>query len=111
MAESGGNLASTLGGGPATLFLNRAAGRRDMIFLERSSGLPLKVLSGRSNFIVIDGEGAIAWHDSHTGKLLATFRLYQDSWVLEKAERSNQSRNENAEAEREIIRGHLRIQH
>ncbi|MCL2319882.1 MAG: WD40 repeat domain-containing protein [Treponema sp.] len=82
MAESGGNLASTLGGGGAVLYRTPAGNRNaqpDLIPLERSTGLPVKIINGGRWFIVLDGEGGICWHDNRTGKLLAVFRLYQDS--------------------------------
>jgi len=96
LAESGGNLASTLGGGGATLYRGDNA---EMIHLERSAGLPVKIISGTRWFIVLDGEGGIAWHDNMTGKLLAVLRLslqgnngsspgtpqlYPNLWTLEK---------------------------
>jgi len=91
MAESGGNLASTLGGGEATLYLDSRSrtGNQNtvpvMIPLERSMGFPVKIFDGGGHwFIVLDGEGGITWHDIKTGKLLAVFRSYGDSWVLEK---------------------------
>ena len=87
MAESGGNLAYTLGGGGAVIYreLPRSS-RPELIPMERSPGLPEKITDGSRWFVVLDGEGCIAWHDNHTGKLLAVFRLYTDSWVLERGE-------------------------
>ena len=77
MAESGGNLASTLGSGAATLLPKAAA-------LERSRGLPVSIGDGGRWFITLDGDGGITWHDNQTGGLLATFRLHPDRWVLER---------------------------
>ena len=90
MAESGGNLASTLGGGEATLYRNRGSALTqnttpEVVPLERTAGLPVKIIDGGRWFIVLDGEGTIAWHDNQTGKLLASFRLYPGGWILEKA--------------------------
>jgi hypothetical protein len=87
LAESGGNLASNLGGGAALLY--RTPGRKqyiaqEMVSLERSSGLPVKIIDGGSRFVVLDGEGGITWHDSWTGRLLAVLRLYPDFWLLER---------------------------
>ncbi|MCL2835101.1 MAG: hypothetical protein FWD78_18180, partial [Treponema sp.] len=82
MAECGGNLAATLGGGDAILYRNRTAnnsGAPDLIPLERSMGLPVKIVDGDRWFIVIDGEGCITWHDNQTGNLLAVFRLYDEN--------------------------------
>ena len=80
IAESNGNLASSLGGGSAIL---RGENQTDLSYLERSAGLPIKILDGGLYFIVLDSEGNITWHDNNTGKLLALFRLNRDSWVLE----------------------------
>ena len=92
MAESGGNLASTLGGGGATLYLGSRfpSGNQNaapsIVSLERSMGLPEKIFDGGGYwFIVLDREGGLTWHDSRTGKLLATLRIYPNLWVLEKA--------------------------
>jgi hypothetical protein len=86
MAESGGGLASTLGDGGAILCRtsrNQNGGTPQMINLERSRGLPVKILDGGKWFVILDGEGGITWHDPRTGKLLAVFRIYPDFWVLE----------------------------
>ena len=99
MAESGGNLASTLGSGGATLYLKRqgnsAAGRPEIIDMERSAGLPTKIIDGKNWFLVLDGEGGIAWHDNKTGEIMATLRLYQNLWVLETGDVVIRGRTEN----------------
>ena len=51
--------------------------------LERSPGLPLKILDGGRWFILLDTEGNITWHDPGTGKILALLRLYENEWILE----------------------------
>jgi hypothetical protein len=85
MAESNRNLASTLGGGEATLYRDSGSSRQqEIVFMERSMGLPVKITGAGMRFIVLDGEGGITWHDSQTGKLLAVFRLYTGTWSLEK---------------------------
>ena len=92
MAESGGNLAASPGGSAAVIFRNSPAspGRTvpppEIIPMERSIGLPVKISDGHSWFIVLDGEGCIVWHDNRTGKVLAVFRLFPDRWVLIKDE-------------------------
>ncbi|MDR0487500.1 MAG: WD40 repeat domain-containing protein [Treponema sp.] len=86
MAESGGNLASTLGGSGAAILMNAGAVRGNngvTRSFERSAGLPVKIINGSRWFIVLDGEGCIAWHDNRTGKLLAVFKLSARSWNLE----------------------------
>ena len=88
MAESGRNIASTLGDGAATLYIAASSGRQnntpEITAMERGIGLPVKIIDGGRWFIILDGDGGITWHDSRSGKLLAGFRLYQDYWVLER---------------------------
>ena len=133
LAESGGNLATTLGGDGATLYrtartqpVNNGAGQSktgvqnsgpEIIPFERSMGLPVKIITGKNRFIVLDGEGGIAWHDNTTGKLLAVYRLYLNTganssarlvsgttstgasqlypnlWILEKTQLSGQNKD------------------
>jgi len=81
MAESGGNLAATLGGGDAVLYRSSPEGKSggpNLVPLERSIGLPVKIIDGGRWFIVLDGEGCVTWHDNQTGSLLAVFRLYTE---------------------------------
>ena len=85
MAESGGNLATTLGGSGATLYLDNRSHAPEIIPLERSAGLPVKIFDGGGRwFIILDGDGGITWHDNRTGKLLAVFRLYNNFWMMQK---------------------------
>ena len=86
MAESGGNFAAALGDGTATLYPNSQSGQTGQraVSFERGAGFPVKILNGGRWFVVLDGEGCISWHDNQTGALLAHFRLYPESWVLEK---------------------------
>ena len=85
MAESGGNFATTLGKGMATLYLNRRTGTEEgAVFLERNAGFPVEIIDGGRYFVALDVEGCVNWHDNQTGKLLAVFRLYPNFWVLEK---------------------------
>jgi hypothetical protein len=100
MAESGGNLAATLGDGGASLYRSRTTGRtqpHEIIPLERSPGLPVKVIDGGRWLVGLDGEGCITWHDNRTGKLLAVYRLYPGAWSLERLDISGS----------EIIRGRI----
>jgi len=83
IAESGGNLASTLGGSGATLYLDNRSRTPEIIPMERSAGLPVKILDGGGRwFIILDGEGSISWHDNRTGKILAVFTLYSNFWIM-----------------------------
>jgi outer membrane protein assembly factor BamB len=76
IAESGGMLAIATGSEGAFILSRRTE------YFERTSGLPLK-LSGSNNFFIsLDSEGNISWHDNRTGGLLASFKLFDDSWTL-----------------------------
>jgi WD40 repeat protein len=81
IAESGGVLASTIGGDGVTLY-----GTLGLTAFERSPGLPLRLINGGTRFVTLDGEGSIGWHDNLTGKLLALLRFYADEWVLEQGD-------------------------
>jgi WD40 repeat protein len=78
LAESSGELASTLGDGGAAIYSSG-----ELRLFERSPGLPRKLTAGGPFFIALDGDGNICWHDSRSGKLLALFRLYQNEWILQ----------------------------
>jgi hypothetical protein len=78
IAESGGVLASTIGGEGATLY-----GALGLTAFERSPGLPLRLINGGTRFVTLDAEGSICWHDNRTGALLALLRFYAGEWVLE----------------------------
>jgi hypothetical protein len=84
MAESEGLLASNLGGGGAAVYRIDGNGEPAVYPLERSPGLPRKILAGSRRFILMDTDGNITWHDPGTGKTVARFRLYEDEWTLEK---------------------------
>jgi len=99
IAESGGNLAATLGTGMAVLYPNRGtpAGQADAVFFEGDAAFPIKIIDGGRFFVALDGEGTVSWHDNMTGKSPAVFRLYRDFWTLEKTVLPG--------ADREILRG------
>ncbi|MDR2103303.1 MAG: hypothetical protein LBP42_04265, partial [Treponema sp.] len=80
IAESGGILATTLGGDGASLYLPEGK----VSPFERSPGLPVRLIEGGDYFIILDEEGNITWHHPQSGKLLALFRLYENTWTLEK---------------------------
>jgi WD40 repeat protein len=86
MAETGGFLASNLGGGAAAVYriAGNSGGAPAAHLLERSPGFPRKILNGDRRFILLDTEGNITWHDAATGKIMAVFRLYENEWTLEK---------------------------
>jgi WD40 repeat protein len=89
MAETDGLLASNLGGGAATVY--RVAGNSGPHPLERSPGLPRKILGGGRWFILLDTEGNITWHDPAAEKIVAVFRLYGNEWTLETFENEGSS--------------------
>ncbi|MDR1804044.1 MAG: hypothetical protein LBQ94_10620 [Treponema sp.] len=100
MAESGGNFAAAPGSGMAALYTNHQRrpeeAEHETLFFEGNS-FPVKIIDGGRFFVVLDGEGAVSWHDNRTGASLAVFRLYQDFWILEKT--TSQGTNS------EILRG------
>jgi len=84
-----GSLAATIGVGSAMGDLGAAIYTSgDIQRLERTSGLPLKLIDGGSFLISLDRDGSICWHDSHDGKLLAIFRLNAAGWTLQTERRT-----------------------
>jgi hypothetical protein len=84
IAESGGALAASLGGDRAAIYRpGRDSGSPGIQPLERSPGLPVRILGGSRWFIVLDTEGNISWHDPRSGRILAMLKLYNNEWVLE----------------------------
>ena len=75
IAESAGALAIACGDGAAIYGEN-------VIYFERTEGLPEKLLGGEEFFLSLDSEGSLFWHDNKTGRLLAVFRLYGNRWTL-----------------------------
>jgi len=78
-----GSLAATIGGEGAALYTSG-----DIQQLDRTSGLPLKLIDGGSFLISLDRDGSICWHDTHDGKLLAIFRLQPGGWILQTERRT-----------------------
>jgi len=78
IAESGGNIAVACGSEGAMIFANN-----NTIALERTNGLPVKLLGNANLFISLDSEGNIAWHDNKTGRILAIFSLTGNRWTLQ----------------------------
>ncbi len=79
IAECEGNLATTLGGDGAVLFI-----RQDSKPFERSSGLPVKLLVTDNYFVALDSSGSIVWHDPSSGEIEAVFRVFDGKWHLQK---------------------------
>ncbi|MCL2601409.1 MAG: hypothetical protein FWD91_01200 [Treponema sp.] len=92
MAESGGNFAFTLGdtGASGAVVFHRGKTpdelqpSEEIAAFERGRGLPVHIADGGRWFVVLDGDGAINWHDNQTGSLQAIFRLTPERWVLER---------------------------
>jgi hypothetical protein len=88
IAASSPFLASTLSSNGASIYripgINSSVSySSSSIAMERNIGLPQKIISGGGYFICLDSDGNITWHESGTGKILALFRIYADTWVLE----------------------------
>ena len=84
IAESGGNLASNMGDRVAAMYMSAESEfPLALLFMERSRGLTEKIIGTENYFISLDGEGIINWYDNQTGRLLASFRLQNDLWVLD----------------------------
>jgi WD40 repeat protein len=80
LEECANSLAFTAGRDGALLY-NEEQG---LLPFERSSGLPVKLINGKDNFIVVDTEGSVVWHDPKNGSILAVLKVYNDGWVLER---------------------------
>jgi len=76
IAESGGNVAVACDSEGALIFADNT------IHMERTNGLPVKLLGYERFFICLDSEGNIAWHDNRTGRILAVFSLNGNRWNL-----------------------------
>lgn len=76
IAESAGNLASTLGDEGAWLH------DPDTPFAH-SAGFPVTLIDGGNVFIALDKDGTVTWHDPYTGEVYALFRLYEDFWTIQ----------------------------
>jgi len=77
IAESEGNLAIACDGEGAFIVADN-----NIKVMERTNGLPVKLLGNEKFFISLDSEGNIAWHDNKTGALLAVFSLNGNRWTL-----------------------------
>jgi hypothetical protein len=82
IAENGDSLASTIGGDGATLY-----GTNGFTAFERSTSLPVTLLSGDKFFITLGKDGSISWYDAGIGNLLARIRFYNSEWIMERGER------------------------
>jgi hypothetical protein len=78
LAESPGGIAATIGGEGAAIYSANGAQK-----LDRTNGLPLKLINGETCLISLNGDGSICWHENRTGKLLAIFRLHPNGWTMQ----------------------------
>jgi hypothetical protein len=83
LAESSGGLAATIGGEGAAIY-----SASNVQNLERTAGLPRRLLNSGQYLINLDMDGSILWHDSGSGKLLAVFRLRSSTWTLQTEQRT-----------------------
>jgi hypothetical protein len=82
IAQSGGSVASTLGGNGPTLHSNQG-----FVAFERTPSLPVNLLGSEKYFIVLGQDGSISWHNNATGSLLARLRLLETEWILDTPDR------------------------
>jgi hypothetical protein len=78
-----GSFAATIGGEKAAIYSDS-----DIHKLDRTSGLPLRLIDGGQYLISLDRDGCICWHDNQSGKLIAVFRLHPDAWTLQTERRT-----------------------
>ncbi|MDR1858035.1 MAG: hypothetical protein LBQ69_01040 [Treponema sp.] len=78
LAETPEGIAATIGGEGAAIY---STGGIEQI--DRTNGLPLRLIDGGQYLIKVDMDGNIAWHDNRGGSLLAVFRLHQNGWTLQ----------------------------
>ena len=81
LAETPGGIAATIGGESAAIYAGGSIQK-----LDRTNGLPLKLIDGGQFLVCLDGDGNIAWHDNRTGKLIAVFRLTSNRWTVQTGE-------------------------
>ena len=74
---SAGSIAVTIGGEDAAIYSSAGIQK-----LERTRGLPLRLLEGGSGIVSLDQDGNICWYDSRNGKLTAIFSLHPSGWTL-----------------------------
>jgi WD40 repeat protein len=79
LAEApGGGVAATIGGEDAAVYSSSGVQK-----LDRTGGLPLRLLEGGANLVSLDRDGNIAWYYGRTGKLAAVFSLRPSGWTLQ----------------------------
>jgi len=81
LAESGGKLAIKCGSEGAAIYAD------EIIYFERTEGLPVKLMGSDKFFLCVDSEGNISWHDNKTGNILAVLKIFEDRWFLTTGDR------------------------
>jgi hypothetical protein len=56
--------------------------------LDRTAGLPHRLLEGGLYLVSLDRDGNIAWHDCWNGRLAAVFSLHPSGWTLRTEKRT-----------------------
>jgi WD40 repeat protein len=72
-----GSIAAAIGGEGAAIYSSSGIQK-----LDRTCGLPYRLLEGGSSLVSLDQDGNICWYDSRTGKLAAVFSLTPSGWTL-----------------------------
>jgi WD40 repeat protein len=72
-----GSVAATIGGEGAAIYSGSG-----IQYLDRTAGLPLRLLESGSSLVGLDQDGNICWHDSRNGRLTAVFSLTPSGWTL-----------------------------
>jgi len=78
-----GSVAATIGGEGAVIYSSYS-----MQKLDRTAGLPYRLLEGGLYLISLDHDGNICWYDSRNGRLTAVFSLNSSGWTLRTERRS-----------------------
>jgi hypothetical protein len=74
---SAGSVAATIGGEDAAIYSSAGIQK-----LDRTCGLPFRLLESGSSLVSLDQDGNIAWYDSRNGRLAAVFSLHPSGWTL-----------------------------
>ena len=78
LAETPSGVAATIGGEGAAIYTSGGIQKLDV-----SNGIPIRLVNGDQFLISLDKDGNLEWYDSHSGKLLAIFRLQPGKWTLQ----------------------------
>ncbi|MDR1374759.1 MAG: WD40 repeat domain-containing protein [Treponema sp.] len=81
IAEAWGIPAASLGGEEAVFYEERS------VPFQRTQGLPVQLIEAGGAVIVLNGDGALSWHDA-SGKSAARFSIYGNEWFLETGEKT-----------------------